>query len=94
MLFRKKKLCEQDPKMLSMEMLDTLHKALLAKLLIVTAEIQGRLEKLAELAEPVHGTEDTRASLLHEAKRFRGMALIFENVLGQQTGKIKVDNSN
>ena len=85
MWFRKKpSLYEMDPKDLDLEGLLLLQSSLLAKLLLVTRNLQQRYEGLSAVgAEIKHDTSDFFAK---EVKRMNGLSLIIENVLAQQTG--------
>ena len=93
MLFGRKKLYESDPASLSYELLSILHGALMAKLLLVTKELGVRCETLAFAAEGLPDTEEAKSVFTLAAKRYRGLALILDNVLAQNLGKIpKVSN--
>jgi hypothetical protein len=87
MLFSRKKLYERDPATLSYEHLSILHGALMAKLLLVTKELGKRCEALAEAAEGIPNAADSQSTFAFAAKRYRGLALILDNVLAQQLGK-------
>jgi hypothetical protein len=90
---QKKKLFEYDPKTLSVELLSILYGSLLAKLLLVTQELQERYEKIASLTEPVPNTEADRATLMEGAKKLRGFGLILENVLSQHLERMPPQKS-
>jgi hypothetical protein len=94
MFFRKKKLYEMDPKTLPMETLLLLQSSLLAKLVLVTKEMQRRYNTLAELSEPVDVDGKNTAYFATEAKRMNGICLIIDNVLAQQIGMAPTGNPN
>lgn len=87
MLFGKRKLYESDPASLSYEHILILHSSLMAKLLLVTKELDKRCKALAALAEDVPNSEEEKATFALAAKRYRGLALILDNVLAQELGK-------
>ena len=93
MLFGRKKLYECDPASLSYEHLLISHSSFIAKLLLVTKELGKRCKTLAALAADVPNSEETKAVFDLATKRYRGLALILDNVLAQELGKIpKISN--
>ena len=87
MFFREKKLYDRDPKTLNTELLITLEKALIAKLLLVTDELRVRAERLAKESKGLPDSGENEAFFEHNAKRYRGFGLMLENVLAQELGK-------
>ena len=57
MFGRKKKLIDQDPKSLSLEMLSLLQASLIAKLIVTNQELQTRYERLADLSKDSDSAE-------------------------------------
>jgi hypothetical protein len=86
MFFRKKKLYEVDPKTLSMEHLYVLHGSLIAKLLLVTRELQRRSEGLIKVTADTPGTEEPREIIGRDLVRLRATALLLENLLADAVG--------
>ncbi len=83
MWFRKKKLFELDPKILSLELLSRLQASLLAKLILVNNELMSRYRNLSELSDGLPDA-DTNASLFSKsADELRGFNLILNQILSQ-----------
>lgn len=87
MWFRKKKLIDEDPKTLSLEVLSILQASLMAKLLLVNDELQGRYRRLAELSEGLPDAEANASLFKSSTDELRGFNLIINQILAKSTGK-------
>jgi len=75
MWFRRRTLIEQDPANLSVEQLSALEEALIAKLILVTGELESRWRNIVALGEGLSGVEESRKALLSGAERLRALNL-------------------
>ena len=69
MIFRKKKLFEEDPKTLDLEMLSHLQASLVAKLIPVNEELRRRYENISALSGEIPASEKPRTALNQGATR-------------------------
>lgn len=88
---RKKKLFEEDPKTLSIELLTTLQRALIAKLTIVNRELGERGTSLVELSAELEGVEDVRQMFRDSGKRIDLLNDVLERYLSSEIARDKTD---
>jgi hypothetical protein len=90
MWFHKKKLFEEDPKGLSLEMLSLQQGAIMAKLLLVSTELQRRYQALASLSDGLPDMPEGAASLQAKAAELRGFNIILDQLLAKGLSKFKL----
>lgn len=83
MWFRKKKLYEEDPRALTLELLTIQHGAVMAKLFLVNSELQRRCEALGGLAGEIPAATESATYFRERADELRGFSIILEQLLSK-----------
>ena len=78
MFFKKKTLLEQDPKALSLEQLELLHRALVAKMVLVNVEFKTRYLALMAASDGLSGNSEFKATFSQGVEKMERLNAILE----------------
>lgn len=89
MFFKQKKLFEEDPETLSLELLSRLQASLIAKLILVHSEMEKRYRNLVSLSEGLPASDAPQTTLLRSADHLEQLNTILSAELSRISGSSK-----